>query len=63
MTVKKFGLGLQNPVTSSDVKLRSLQCASTELIMAVMGERIFQTADHLQAVKEESSDGKKNGMM
>ena len=60
MKVNKSGLCLQNPVTSADEKFLILQRADTELIRAIMGERKFSNTHHLQAVKEESSEGKKS---
>ena len=41
LAVKKAGLGLYNPVTSSNEKYTSLLRASDELIGAVKGERFF----------------------
>ena len=52
-------LGLQNPVTSSDVKFLSSQCESTKLVRAVKSESGFSTADCLQVVKEEMRDIRK----
>ena len=46
-------------MTSTDERFLSSQCESTELIRAVKGESEFPTADNLQAVKEERSDGRK----
>ena len=59
MPVKKNGLGLQNLVTSANEKILSSQRTSTELIRGVTRECEFPTADHLQRVKKEMSEGKK----
>ena len=59
MLVKKTGLGLQNLVTSANEKILSSQRTSTELIRGVTRECEFPTADHLQRVKKEMSEGKK----
>ena len=58
--LKKYGLGLQNPVTSSADKYTSFLCAIYKLIDIVMVERWFSTSDCLQEVKEERQDGKKD---
>ena len=60
--VKKDGLGLQNSVKSANEKLPSLQRVRMELIRDVTGEGKLLTADHLQTVKEERSEGKNSGM-
>ena len=58
MPVKKSSLGIQNPVTSANEKLRSLERDSTELISAVMVESEFPTANFLQVIKEERREVK-----
>ena len=58
MPVKKSGLGIQNPVTSANEKLRSLERDSTELISAVMVESEFPTANFLQVIKEKRREVK-----
>ena len=60
MPVKKFGLVLQDPVTSSNDKYLSLLRARSELIGVVTGEREFPTTDHLLALREERRDGQKS---
>ena len=60
MLVKKYGLGLLNPMTSVNKECLSLQCASTELIQDGTGEGEFSNADHLLALKEERSNRNKN---
>ena len=57
--VKKSGMGLQIPVTSAADKYKGLLREIYEMIGAVMGKRVFLTADHLWAVKEERRDRKK----
>ena len=57
--VKKYGLGLQNPVTSAKDKQNSSLRAIGELIGAVKGEQVFPTNDHIRAVKGERRDGTK----
>ena len=59
MLVKRSVLGLQNPVTPDDEKWRGLQRTRMELIREMTVESEFLTTDHLQAVKEEISEGKK----
>ena len=56
--VNKLGLGLQNPVTSSENKYTSLLHESCDLIDAVTGKRDFSTADHIRDFKEEQQDEK-----
>ena len=56
--VKKFGLGLKNPVTSTDEKYLSLQSASMELNQDVIGEGCFSTDNHLLELREEIQDEK-----
>ena len=56
LLVKNFGLGLQNPVMSSNEKYLSSCHAGTELIRDVKREIEFSTVDHLQVVKKEISD-------
>ena len=57
--VKKYGLGLHNPVKSAAEKHKILLDASCDMNGAVTGEREFSTADQIWAVKEERRDGKK----
>ena len=57
MPVKKSGLGLLNPVTSTNKKYLSVQRASTELIWSVTGEGAFYNANHLLVPREERNDG------
>ena len=51
LPVNKYGLSLQNPVTSSEYKYTSSLRASYELIGSFTGERDFSTADHPCEVK------------
>ena len=60
LPAKKYRLGLHNPVTSSKEKYNSFLCASGEMIGSVKSKMGFSTANHIQAVKEESPDGKKD---
>ena len=53
MMVKRSGIGLQDPVMSSNDKYLISLRASSELIGAVTGEIKFSTADHLLALREE----------
>ena len=57
MPVKKSGMVLQIPVMSANGNFLSLQRARTELIRDVTIEREFLTANRLQEVKEEKSEG------
>ena len=57
---KKSGLGIQDSVISANEKYLSSLCTSIKLIGAVTGASEFSTTIHLQAVKEERCDGKKN---
>ena len=59
MLVNKYGLGLQDPVTSTNKKYLSLIRAISDLIGAVMGAIAFSTANHLLALREEIRDEKK----
>ena len=58
MLVNKVDLDLQNLVTPFNETILSLKCVSMELIMYVTGESNFSTADNLQAIQEESIEGK-----
>ena len=51
MLVKKFGLGLLNPVTSVNDKYLSYQRARAELIWAVTGVGAFSNNDQLLALR------------
>ena len=59
MTVKKSGLGLQDPVKSANNKYPSLIRARSKLIGAVTGERVFSIDDQILALREEMSNGQK----
>ena len=61
LTVKKSGMGLQNPVMSAKDKYTISLCAIDELIGEVKGEMVFSTADHIWEVKGERRDEKKTG--
>ena len=58
-TIKKVGLGLLNPVTSSKEKYPSSQKGSKELIRAVTGGGEFSNANHLRMLGEERRDRQK----
>ena len=60
--VKKSGMSLQKPVTSAKEKYTSSLRASCKLIGAVTDERLFSTADQIQADKEKRRTGKNIGM-
>ena len=60
MPVKKFGLGLLNPVTPAQDKYLCSQRGSAELVWAVTGEGEFSNADHLRMLGEEIWDRKKD---
>ena len=59
MMVNKYGLGIQNMVTSSHKKIESSQRASVELVNAVTGKSEFSTTIHVIAVREQRSQGQK----
>ena len=59
MLFKKYGIGQQDPVTSSNEKYLSLLCVSIKMIGGIIGASEFSTANRLQAVKEEKCGGKK----
>ena len=59
MPVKKYDLGLLNPLTSANKKYLSSQRASTELIRYVTGEGKFSNANHLLVLRDERRDGQK----
>ena len=56
MPVNKAGLGLQNPIKSTNKKVLSLQHESAEIIRVAMGESELSAANHLQVVREERHD-------
>ena len=58
MMVKKAGLGLQNIAMLANKKILSLQHASMDMILSVMGEIKFSTDDHIQALREERRENK-----
>ena len=60
MPVKKYDLGLLNPLTSANKKYLSSQRASTELIRYVTGEGKFSNSNHLLVLREEMRDRQKN---
>ena len=57
MPVNKFGLCLQDLVTSANEKYLSLICASSDLIGDLMGASEYLTANCLMELREESHDG------
>ena len=59
MPVRKAGLGLLNPVTSSQNNHLSSTRGSTKLVWVVTGGGGFSNADHLRTLSEERRDGKK----
>ena len=59
MLIQNPGLGLQNPVMSTDVKILNPQRAIAEFIRALEVESKSLTANRLQVVKEGSSDCRK----
>ena len=60
MPVKKSGLGLLNPVTSSKEKYLRSQRGSAEIVWGVTRGGAFSNADHLRNLSEERRDGKKD---
>ena len=58
--VKKYGLGLLNPVTPKNKKYLSLHQASAELIQAVMGVGEFYKNNNILALREETCNKQKN---
>ena len=60
MPFKKFGMGLLNPVTSSQEKYLSYHQGKAELFWDVTGGGEFYNADHLRTLSEERLDGKKD---
>ena len=60
LPLKKDGMGLHKPVTPAVYKYINFIHAIYDLVGAVMGEREFSTADHIQAVKKERWDGKED---
>ena len=59
MTVKISGLGLLNPVTSTQDKYLRSQRGSVELIRAGTGGGAFSNSNHLRKLEEERHDVKK----
>ena len=59
MKVKKYGLGILNPVTSVNDKYLSSQRASAELIRGMTGAGEFFNAYHLLFLRKERRDGQK----
>ena len=59
-TSKEIRPGPPKPGDVRRQKILSSQRASIELIRSVIGEIEFSTANHLQAVKEEMSEGNKS---
>ena len=57
--VKKFGLGLLNPVTSAEDKYPRSQWGSAELIRDVKGGGALFNVDHIRMLGEEIRDGRK----
>ena len=53
MPVKKYVLGLLNPVMSEQGKYLSSLRGIIELVQAVMGGGAFSNADHLRTLSEE----------
>ena len=60
MPVKKYGLGLMNPVTSAHEKYLSSQRGSAELVRDVTGGGAFSNANHLRILSEEVLNGNKD---
>ena len=60
MPVKKYVMGLLNPVTSAKEKYLSSQRGSTEMVWTVTGGGAFSNADHLRTLSEERRDGNKD---
>ena len=58
-TVKKSGLGIQEPLTSANNKYLSLIHARSKLIGSVTGERLFSIDYQILALREEMCDGQK----
>ena len=59
MPFKKAGLGLLNPVMSSQGKYLSSQRGSKELVRVMTGGGAFSNSDHLWTLSEEVREGKK----
>ena len=57
--VNKYGLGLLNPVTSTNEKYLSSQRAITEFIRGMKGEGNFSNSDHLLTNREERRNRQK----
>ena len=60
MSVNKYGLGLEDLMTSANKKYLSLLHPIRKLIGAVTGEREFSTADNHLVLREERLDRQKN---
>ena len=60
MPVKKYKLGILNPVTSSQEKYLSSMQVSVKLVQAVTGGGGFSNSYHLWTLSEEWCDGKKS---
>ena len=58
--VKKYGLGILNPVTSAQENYLSFTQGSKELVRAVTGRGEFSNANHLRTLSEERRDKKKS---
>ena len=58
MPVKKYGMGLLNPVTSDQEKYSSSAQGSAELVQAVTGGGEFSHVNHLRTLSDERQDGK-----
>ena len=60
MRVKKFGLGILNPVTSYQEKYLSSTRGRAELVRSVTGGWGLSNANHLRTLSEERRDRKKS---
>ena len=60
LTVKKYALGLLNPVKHAEVKYPSLLREIRKLIQAVTEEGKFSNANHLLVIREERHYRQKN---
>ena len=58
MPVKKYGMGLLNPVTSDQEKYSSSTQGSVELVQAVTGGGEFSYVNHLRTLIDDRQDGK-----
>ena len=59
MTVKKYGLGILNPLTSAQEKYLISQRGSAELVRSVIKGGALSNANHLRTLSVERRDGKK----